>query len=125
MHIQKQAYDGGMHTNNLTELTKKLVALRDTHGLKKLHNPKDLALSLAVGSSDILEHFQWLHPEESSSYVNAHRKELAVELIIILNYALLMAHDYKIDIEKYMNEKIKDNSMKYPFKKAKVVHIAI
>lgn len=110
---------------SLAELTAELVALRDTHGLKKIQNPKDLALALVVEATDILAHFQWKQPDQVSEYLKRHKASLGEELVVVFNYVLLMAHDFNLDIEKILNEKIRKNSMKYPRKQEKITRITI
>jgi NTP pyrophosphatase (non-canonical NTP hydrolase) len=102
--------------SNLTVLARELAKLRDSHGLKKVHNPKDLALALVVEATDILEHFQWKQPPEINAYLRTQKATIETELAVIINYILLMAHDFGIDIDKVMNEKIKADTMKYPLK---------
>jgi len=107
---------------NLDELTKKIVAFRNARDWKQFHNPKDLAISLSLEASEVLEHFQWKSKEEIEKYIKTNKKEIADELADVLYWVLLMSHDLNIDIEKASLLKLKENTRKYPVKKAKGKH---
>ena len=46
----------------LRQIVERFVAERDWH---QFHTPKNLAMSLAVEAAELMEHFQWLTPEQS------------------------------------------------------------
>lgn len=54
---------------DIEDLTSKIVKFRDQRDWKQFHNPKDLAISLLLEASEVLEHFQWKNPEEMSEYM--------------------------------------------------------
>src|ERR1035437_2305903 len=107
---------------NINELTKKLIAFRDARDWKQFHNPKDVAISLSLEASEVLEHFQWKSLEEIKIYTKENKKEIADELADVFYWVLLMSSDLNIDIEKALRLKMKENSKKYPVKKAKGKH---
>lgn len=45
--------------SQLRSLTERIVAFRDERDWQQFHNPKDLALSLALEAGEVLELFQW------------------------------------------------------------------
>lgn len=49
---------------NINNLTKRIIALRDARDWKHFHNPKDVALSLVLEATEVMEHFQWKNKEE-------------------------------------------------------------
>ena len=59
----------------------------------KFHNPKNLAMSLACESGELLEIFRWLTEEESSQTKMDHRckEQVAHELADILLNAIRLA----------------------------------
>jgi len=101
------------------KLTDKIVAFRDARDWKQFHNPKDMALSLSLEASEVLEHFQWKSPEEIEEYLKKNKTEVGKELADVLYWVLLMSHDLGIDIDKISEIKLKENAKKYPIKKAK------
>lgn len=44
---------------------------RDARDWMQFHNPKNLAISISLEASELLEHFQWKTPEESQLHARA------------------------------------------------------
>ena len=103
----------------LNKLTKKIVAFRNNRDWKQFHTPKNLAISLSLEASEVLEHFQWKDTDEVAEHINSHKKEIADEMADVLAYLLLMSHDLDIDLQQAFNQKMEQNEMKYPVEKAK------
>ncbi len=66
-----------------------------------------------------MEHFQWKKPEEITEYIKTHKEEIGEEMGDVLNYLLLMAHDFGIDLLDAADKKVEKNARKYPIEKAK------
>lgn len=49
----------------MEDLVKKIIRFRDERNWQQFHNPKDLAISLNLEASELLEIFQWLTSEEA------------------------------------------------------------
>ncbi|NTU73784.1 nucleotide pyrophosphohydrolase [Candidatus Roizmanbacteria bacterium] len=103
----------------MNDLTQRIIAFRDARDWKQFHKPKDLAVSLSLEASEVLEHFQWKNEVEIGEYVLTHKDEIADELADVLNYLLIMAHDLGIDIIEAEEKKVSKNEAKYPVEKAK------
>ena len=106
----------------IKKLTKRIVDFRDARDWKQFHNPKDLAISLNLEASEVLEHFQWKSEKEIEKYIKTNKDEIAEELADVLNYLLLTAHDLNIDLVDALNKKIDKSESKYPVEKAKGTH---
>lgn len=106
----------------INDLTKRIIAFRDARDWKQFHKPKDLAVSLSIEASEVLEHFQWKSEKEIEEYVKSNKEEIAEELADVLNYLLIMAHDLEIDLIKAEEKKIAKNETKYPVDKARGKH---
>ena len=106
----------------LEDLTKRIVDFRDARDWKQFHNPKDLAISLVLEASEVMEHFQWKSKEEINKYVIDNKAEIGDELADTLYWILLMGHDLNIDVLDALEKKIKKNEAKYPVEKAKGKH---
>lgn len=89
---------------------------------KQFHNPKDLALSLALEAAEVVEHFQWKTDAEIQEYLKENRDEVGDELADVFYWVLLLSHDLDIDIVEAFNRKMKENAEKYPVDKAKGKH---
>lgn len=105
--------------SNLKDLTKRVVSFRNKRNWKQFHNPKDLAISLSLEASELLEHFQWKNSEEMTEYVKKNKKEISKELADVLYWVLLIQNDLKIDLIKAFDIKMTENESKYPVSKAK------
>lgn len=50
--------------SDIKKLTEMIIQYRDERDWKQFHNPKDLAISLALEAAEVLEHFQWKSPPQ-------------------------------------------------------------
>ena len=81
---------------------------------EKYHNGKDLALSLSLESSELLEIYQWNNVDlDRLDRLNKIKEELADVFI----YAVQIAEKYHLNIDEIINEKLKKNKKKYPLDK--------
>jgi NTP pyrophosphatase (non-canonical NTP hydrolase) len=104
------------------DLTKRIIAFRDARDWKQFHNPKDVALSLVLEATEVMEHFQWKNAKEMEKYVKENKVAIGEELADVLYWVLLMSHDLDIDILSALDRKLKINEAKYPVEKAKGKH---
>ena len=83
---------------------------------EKYHNPKDLAESICIEASELLQLFQWVKPEESEQFKNNPLKvqRIKEELADVVLYCLSMANTLDIDLTHAIVEKIEQNKKKYP-----------
>ena len=51
----------------MKEIIKKINNFRDDRNWRQFHNEKDLAISISLESSELLELFQWKSSEETVS----------------------------------------------------------
>lgn len=106
----------------LEEYTERIIAYRDARDWKQFHNPKDVAISLVLEATEVLEHFHWKTKEEMEEYVKQHKEEIGEELADVLHNILLMSHDLGIDVLAASAKKMDKNEAKYPVEKAKGNH---
>lgn len=107
---------------NINDITKRVIAFRDARDWKQFHNPKDVALSLVLEATEVMEHFQWKNHEEMEKYIKTNKAEIGEELADVMYWVLLMSSDFKIDILEALEKKILKNEEKYPIEKAKGRH---
>jgi NTP pyrophosphatase (non-canonical NTP hydrolase) len=89
------------------------VAERDW---RQFHTPKNLSMSLAIEAAELMEHFQWLTPEESLAVTGRPEKLQAIgeEIADVLAYLLSLANAWELDLSTAMREKLVKNARKYP-----------
>ena len=107
---------------DFSDLQKRVVAFRDARDWKQFHNPKDLAISLALEAAEFLEHFQWKNPEEIKKHVKEKHDNVSDELVDVLYWVILIANDLDINLNKEFERKMSINEEKYPVNKAKGSH---
>lgn len=105
--------------SDIKDLTNKIIKFRDKRNWKQFHNPKDIAISLSLEASELLEHFQWKDKEESEKYVIKNKKNIGEEISDVLYWVLLLSYDLKIDLKSSFEKKLKANGKKYPIQKSK------
>lgn len=88
----------------------------------QFHNPKDLAISLSLEASEVLEQFQWKNNKEIDEYLNSHKNDIADELVDVLYWILLLSNKLDIDLVGSFNKKMLANEAKYPIEKSKGNH---
>jgi NTP pyrophosphatase (non-canonical NTP hydrolase) len=101
------------------DLTDRILEFREDRDWKKFHTPKDMALSLSLEAAEVLEHFQWRDGQDLEKYINENKDDIGEELSDVLNWCLLMAHDFGIDLYQACQKKTEKNCLKYPVDKFK------
>ena len=92
------------------------VSARDWH---QFHSPKNLSMALSVEAAELVEHFQWLTPDQSEDLSGDQCQAVGEELADILIYTLMVALRLGIDLEQATVNKMKQNRDKYPVEKAR------
>jgi len=108
--------------SDIKKLTQKILKFRDKREWGHFHNPKDMAISLALEAAEVLEHFQWRSLKEIEQYLKTHKEHIGDELSDVLYWVLLISHDLDIDIFKAFEKKMKKNEEKYPVVKSRGSH---
>ncbi|ASI84760.1 RS21-C6-like protein [Bacillus cereus] len=94
---------------------KKILKFRDDRDWKQFHNPKDLAISLSIEASELLENFQWKSSEDA---IEQNLENIKDELADVLIYSILLADQMNLDIEEVIQNKLEKNQRKYPVEKS-------
>ena len=98
-----------MITNNTIKRIQQFTSDRDWD---QYHTPSNLAKSIAIEASELLECFQWNDTEFDKEHV-------CEELADVMNYCIQMADKLGVDLDEIINAKIDQNEKKYPVEKAK------
>lgn len=100
----------------MDNIEKKVNAFRDARDWRQFHNEKDLAISISLEASELLELFQWRSSEE---VVETKQSEIEDELADVLIYSIMLASNLDLDIEEIITNKLAKNNLKYPVEKSK------
>jgi NTP pyrophosphatase (non-canonical NTP hydrolase) len=98
--------------SDIEELRQAIVKFTQERDWDQFHNGKDLALALSIEASELNEAFLWKDANEVKV------EKVKEELADIVNYAILIADKYNLDIKQIVLDKLKRNAEKYPVDKA-------
>lgn len=101
---------------NKAELLEEIKKFIDERDWEQFHDPKNLAISLNLEASEVLELFQWTKSNEIDSSKSS---DLPDELADVYYWLLLLADYYQIDLDKALEDKLLKNKTKYPIDKSK------
>ena len=90
-------------------------SFRDDRNWSQFHNPKDLAISLNLEASELLEIFQW---SGTDLVCDDKLDKIKEELADVLCYSILMADRCGLDMDEIIRDKMKKNAEKYPVEAA-------
>ena len=100
---------------NIKNIQKQLSDFADERDWDQFHNPKNLAMALSVESSELVEIFQWLTPEQAESIMSSSESEhVKEELADVMIYLIRMADKLNVDLENAVTDKIVKNGKRYP-----------
>lgn len=101
---------------DLERITARLRDFAEVRRWERFHTPKNLAMALAAEAGELLEHFQWLTPEESSALAEDPEalEAVADELADVAIYLLRMADVMGVDLPAAVDQKIKRNEERFP-----------
>lgn len=85
----------------------------------QFHTPKNLAMALAGEAGEVIEHFQWLTPEQSAKLDAEARSAVAEELADVLLYLVRLADVLEVDLAEAAVRKMTINAVRYPAAKAR------
>ena len=108
--------------SEIKKIQEKIRRFRDDRDWMQFHDPKNMAVSLIIEASELLEHFQWKSKKEVEDYIKENVDEVQDEIADIALYLLELADNLGIDLTRAMERKIEKNEKKYPVEKARGRH---
>jgi NTP pyrophosphatase (non-canonical NTP hydrolase) len=110
-----------MATNpdSLEYLSKRIAEFAAERDWEQFHNPKNLSIAVAVEAGELIEHFQWLTPEQAESLPSATREEVALECADVLLFLLRLCDRLGVDLAAAAERKLALNAKKYPVDKSR------
>ena len=98
------------------ETIRQILKFRDDRDWKQYHTPKDLAISISLEASELLEIFQWSGSDTSAE---GKQEKIEEELADVLIYCAMMADICHLDMDDIIVKKLERNAQKYPVEQAK------
>ncbi len=108
-----------MVNENLKRIISRIKKFRDDRDWMQFHDPKNMAISIILEASELLEHFQWKTKKEVEEYIRLHRQQIKEEIADIAMYLFELSDNLKIDLVSAMDKKMEKNEQKYPLNKSK------
>ena len=99
---------------DLNELRRDVRQIANDRDWERYHTPKNLCMAMSVEMAELVEHFQWLTPEESLNLSDEKRGEVAYEMADVMLYMIQLSEVMNVDLEKAIREKMVLNAVKYP-----------
>jgi len=121
-HIYICIIIGGKLMDEVNNIIEKIKKFRDERDWMQFHDPKNMAVSIIIEASELLEHFQWKTREEVDKYITENKDEVREEIADIALYLFELADNLGIDLLNAMNQKLSKNKKKYPVEKARGKH---
>lgn len=94
-----------------TAIIEMINQFRDARGWKKYHNLKDLAISVSLEASEVLEIFQWKDSKEELS--EDEKAKLKEEIADTLIYLLYMVDKLKMNPYEEIQKKVEINKNRH------------
>ena len=100
--------------DRLEELKQRIDKFNKDREWDQFHTPSNLAKSISIEASELLECFQW---SDTNYDIEAVKEELAD----VMNYCIQMSMVLDVDLIEIINNKMDKTEKKYPVDKAKGV----
>jgi NTP pyrophosphatase (non-canonical NTP hydrolase) len=95
----------------MNEVLKQLKKFRDDRNWHQFHTSENLAKSIVIEATELLENYQWGND-------HADLENVKEEVADIFGYLLLFCDGLNIDLLEESKKKIVKNNLKYPIDKA-------
>ncbi len=105
--------------DRLDALRSKLAQFADERDWDQFHNPKNLAMALIAEAGELVEHFQWLSPQQAENLSAESKSAVALEIADVLLFLLRLADKLDIDPIAAAEKKMALNAEKYPVAKSR------
>ena len=100
----------------IKDIKKTVKDFVDEREWSQFHNPKNLSMSIAIESAELMELFQWLSKKEAVKAMSSGklRKNAMDEIADVFIYLIAFCNENNIDIKQAIDRKMKKNKKKYP-----------
>lgn len=103
-----------MVPRSLDTLRDALRAFAAERDWEQYHTPKNLSMALIVEAAELVEHFQWLTPQQSQQLDADKLEQVRQECADILIYLTRLADMLGVDLVDAAYDKMVLNAVKYP-----------
>ncbi len=101
----------------IAEVKEKILDFARQRGWGAGHTALNLAVSISLEASELLEIFQWCDQSEADQAAReTDREHFLEELADVMIYCMELATAYDVDISSAIEDKLEKNGKKYPVK---------
>lgn len=101
----------------ISDIKEKILDFARARGWGRSHNALNLAVSINLEASELLEIFQWCNQAEADQAARGEdREHFLEELADVMIYCIELATAYDVDIAAAIEDKMEKNGRKYPVK---------
>ncbi len=103
-------------SDRIEDLTAALRQFADERDWAQFHTPKNLVMALVGEVGELVEHFQWLTPEESAAVINdeTSARQIADELADVFIYLVRLSDILGVYLLEAARAKLEANARRYP-----------
>lgn len=107
--------------SDIKDLQEKVAQFISERDWEQFHSPKNIAMSIAIESAELMEIFQWRTTQASLSpeLIEKKRADIEDEVADIFIYLLSFINVTDIDLYKAVIQKINKNELRFPIEKVK------
>jgi NTP pyrophosphatase (non-canonical NTP hydrolase) len=104
------------HASDIARLQEQILAFAAERDWQQFHDPKNLAMAVAVEAGELMDHFRWVPNAESRRALDDSETRSGVEeeaadvMILLLEFAAVANIDLKAAVER----KLAKNAQRYP-----------
>ena len=109
--------------SGLNDVVKRINNFASEREWGRFHSPKNLAASISIEASELLEIFQWTnHSRDEICGDEILLKQISEEIADVMIYCLRLGSTLGLDQISIINDKIELNGRKYPISESKGNH---
>ena len=113
-------WSSAKNMSDLEELMSKIDQFVTDRDWTQFHSPKNLAASMSIEASELLECFQWDDLTADELKMDARRFEnVKSELADVINYSLRLCSILELNPIEIVTKKLHENAKKYPVRLSK------
>jgi NTP pyrophosphatase (non-canonical NTP hydrolase) len=104
------------HASDIARLQEKILAFTAERDWQQFHDPKNLAMAVAVEAGELMDHFRWVPNADAHRALDDAKTRAGVEeeaadvMILLLEFAAVA----RIDIAAAVERKLAKNAARYP-----------
>lgn len=103
-------------TTTVAQLRQVLADFVAQREWEKYHDPKNLSMSIAIETAELMEHFQWVRSDELPGVLEDERRrqQIGDEIADVVCFVLALVNVLELDLSAVVEQKIARNAAKYP-----------